>query len=158
MTKRKAKSAARAVPVPRGPELKRLESLCAYAKAHARAKAAGALGAPRPRKPARPRTLTPENVRANVEKRLEMLVELEVRWRLAELGIPYTDGRVKRFQPFRFDSDHRRRLETLYNNAQLERMRRKWAKEAEEKANEHPPPGAPGSTPGSPPSPSRGEG
>jgi hypothetical protein len=51
------------------------------------------------------------------------MIELEVRWRMGELGVPYTEKLGERFKPFRFDSDHRRKLEQLNNLVEVEGLR-----------------------------------
>jgi hypothetical protein len=99
--------------LPTGKDLERLQSLCALAKAHARAKTVGALTVPGTRKPRPPRKPNIDHTYKKLEARFEMMIELETRWRVAELGVPYTDEIARRFAHFRFDSDHRRKLEAL---------------------------------------------
>ena len=123
--KRQAKPKAREPRMPSDMELRRLKVFADYARARARAKADGVLDGDLPPelRVHRPSARDDEAERRQLEARIEFMIELEVRWRMAELGVPYTDEVAKRFEPFRFASDHRRKLEAL-EGARAEERRR----------------------------------
>ena len=130
--KRKAK-AAKAPRVPSDIELRRLKILSDYARARAAALDQGLLDGRLPpelrvRRPPKPDDAA---TRAGVERRVETMIELETRWRVAQLGVPYTDEIAARFEHFRIDSDHRRALETRHM-LEEKRKRRERAAAARE--------------------------
>ena len=67
---------------------------------------------------------------AAFERRVEFLVELEVWWRLGELGVPHDDEKAAHFEPFRFGSHHLRRLEEMDREMKEETRRRNAAEAA----------------------------
>jgi hypothetical protein len=109
--------------LPRGIGIRRLQSLSALARAFENARRLGALGVKRERGPKRPRTQSDQDIIKKTEQRIDLMIELELQWRLQQLGVTPADASAPRFKPFRFDSDHRRLLEARHMHAENERRR-----------------------------------
>lgn len=98
-----------------------MEALCALGKAHARAKALGVFGIRSRTRHNRVPRLTYLQETLKARKHINWMIELETRWRLRQLGVPYTDDMRTRFPPFDMASKHRMEIETEHNREEDER-------------------------------------
>ena len=126
-------------PIPSGRVLRKLDALCALGKAHARAKAAGVAGTRNGARKKHARMPSHDAAVEEWQKRVNFLIELETRWRLRQLGVPYTKDMLTRFPEFDMASKHRMEIEAEHTRENYERMKAKWAK-AREAKNELPSP------------------
>jgi hypothetical protein len=134
-TKKRARAArAEPLPIPNGRALKRLDALYQLAKAQEHAKAVGVMGTRAQRKKSL-QAPSREEVIAKWNARVSFLIELEVRWRMRQLGIPYTDEMAKRFPPFDMRSKHRMDIEAEHTREHVKRMKAQWQQEREAKSS-----------------------